>query len=361
MKYNLLLMLMLAFGLSQGCLDPIDLAVPAKERETLVIQAKLSKGEPSVVEAVVNRLFDFTASSRIPVVVRSVELIDEDGTVVTLEANSATTYIAVIDESSPMVIDYGRSYRLKVATFDGRLVESDMEVLLPTPVPDKLTFTTGTVLNDSTLVDEDIVQVYVSTDLRANPGSPTKSRMRWELEVTYEADDAPIVPDVEPKTCWISQTPELDQIKTVDGEELSDERIDDFLVGEVTVGPNFAKGVYINVYQESLTASALTYWEQVGELVQRSGNMFEAPVGKLATNFRNVNEGVADEIFGYFYATDQQVVRVFVDPSDVGNPTPLCPWTGMVAPGRGCTIPQLCCDCSMVPNSTTVKPEYWVR
>ena len=360
MKYKFIVFLLLAFGLSNGCLDPIDLEVPAKERETLVIQAKLSKGSPSVVEVVVNRLFDFTASSRIPVTARSVELLDDDGNVVDLEATSTSSYIAVIDESNPMKIEFGKSYQIKVATFDSRVFVSDMEALLPTPDPDVLAFSTATTRNDSTGVDENIVQVLISTDLRAEVSSSLKSRMRWEVEVAYEADDAPITGE-DPKTCWITTLADLNDIKTVDGEELGDDRIDNFLVAELTVNSNFAKGVYINVYQESLTESALEYWRQVGELVQRSGNMFEAPVGKLATNFRNANDGVADEIFGYFYVTDPKVIRVFVDPSDVGNPTPLCPWTGQVAPGRGCTIPQLCCDCSQVPNSSLVKPEYWVR
>lgn len=361
MKYYFWMVCIGLLSLSQGCLDPIDLEVPAKERETLVIQAKLSKGEPSVVEAVVNRLFDFTAASRMPVTVRSVELIDEDGNTVELEATSTIDYIAIIENNDPrMTIDYGRSYQIRVKTFDNREFISDMEPLLPTPVPDRLTFDTGTVLNDSTAVTENIVRVFVSTGLRSAITPDVKSKLRWEVELAYEVDDAPI-DGTEPKTCWITTLPELSDIKTVDGDELSNDNIDDFLIAELKVGPNFAKGVYINVYQESLTESSLLYWEQVGELVQRSGNMFEAPVGKLATNFRNANEGVADEIFGYFYATNQEVARVYIDPSDVGNPTPICPWTGMVAPGRGCNIPQICCDCSELPRSTIIKPEYWVK
>jgi hypothetical protein len=89
--------------------------------------------------------------------------------------------------------------------------------------------------------------------------------------------------------------------------------------------------------------------------------MFEAPVGKLETNFRNANEGIKDEIFGYFYATSREVIRVYIDPSEVGNPASICPWTGRVNPGRGCNIPEICCDCSLLKGSSTVKPEYWVK
>ncbi len=361
MKYFFWIACFVLIGTFQSCLDPIDLEVPAKERETLVIQAKLSKGEPSIVEAVVNRLFDFTAASRMPVTVRSVELIDEDGNKIELEATSTINYIAVIEENDPrMTIDYGRSYQIRVSTFDNRVFISDMESLLPTPAPDNLTFSTGTMVNDSTEILEDIVRVFINTGLRSSITPDVKSRLRWEVEVAFEADDAPL-DGTEPKTCWITTLAELTDIKTVDGEELADESINDFLIAELPVNTNYAKGVYINVYQESLTESALTYWEQVGELVERSGNMFESPVGKLSTNFRNANEGVVDEIFGYFYATEQEVARVYIDPSAVGNPTPLCPWTGQVAPGRGCNIPQLCCDCASIPNSTTIKPEYWIR
>jgi hypothetical protein len=344
-----------------GCLDPIDLEVPATERETLVIQAKLSKGNPSVVDAIVNRLFDFTPSSRIPVTVREVLLIDEDGSTKVLAPTSSSGYRAIIAENdAEMSIEYGKSYKIKVSTFDNRVFESDLETLLPVPTPEELYFKRGTTKDDSTGVDLDIAQIFVSTGLNTDIGTQSKSKMRWEVELAYQATDAP-VDGTEPKTCWITNIAELSKIKVVDGNEISGDRIEDLLIAELKVGPDFAEGVYVNVYQESLTEPALLYWQQLGELVERSGNMFEAPVGKLETNFRNANEGIKDEIFGYFYATSREVIRVYIDPSEVGNPASICPWTGRVNPGRGCNIPEICCDCSLLKGSSTVKPEYWVK
>jgi hypothetical protein len=361
MKHYLWILLIGLFSLSQGCLDPIDFDVPAMERETLVIQGKLVKGEPSVVEVVVNRLFDFTAASRLPVTVRSVELIDEDGNIVELEATSTIDYVATIEDNDPrMTIDYGRSYQIRVSTFDNRVFISDLEPLLPAPQPDQLSFSVGTALNDSTLIEEDVLNIFINTGLRSELTPGQKSKLRWEVEVVYEVDDDPDG-QVEPKTCWIATQAELSDIKTIDGDELTNESIENFLIANLKVGPNYAKGVYVNVYQESLTESSLKYWEQVGELVQRSGNMFEAPVGKLVTNFRNANEGSVDEIFGYFYTTEQKVTRIYIDPSDVGNPTPNCPYTGMRSQSRDCNQPLVCCDCLRLPNSTVIKPEYWVK
>ena len=360
-KINYYLFALLAsFFLVSGCLDEIQLDVPGKERETLVIQAKLEKGNPSVVEALVNKLFDFTSSSRIPVVVKSVILIDEDGNTKDLEANSLNGYVAVIEENDPDIsIDFGRAYQLKVATFDGREFISELEILDPVPVPDGLTWEKAVVTDDSTGIQENILQFYISTPLISDLGNGSPSNLRWDLETAYQATDAPITGMEPPKICYITVPSELSKIKTVDGNELADNRIDRFLIAETKVSSIFAEGLYFNVFQESLGEKALQYWEQVGELVDRSGNMFEAPVGKLVTNFSNTGEAADDEIFGYFYATSQEVIRIFVEPGEVGNPSPTCPWTGQVAPGRGCTIPQICCDCSVLDGASTTKPDYW--
>ena len=355
-----LFVLLTSFFVVTGCLDEIQLDVPGKERETLVIQAKLEKGNPSVVEALVNNLFDFTASSRLPVVVRSIVLIDENGNTKELKANSINGYFAVIEENDPDIdIDFGKSYQIKVNTFDNREFISELELLNPVPVPDGLTWEKAVVTDDSTGMQEDILQFYISTPLISDQGNGSPSNLRWDLETAYQATDAPITGNDTSKICYITVPSELSKIKTVDGKELADNRIDRFLIAETKVSSIFAEGLYFNVFQESLGEKALQYWQQVGELVDRSGNMFEAPVGKLVTNFSNTGEGTDDEIFGYFYATSQEVIRIFVEPGEVGNPSATCPWTGQVAPGRGCTIPQICCDCSVLEGASTTKPDYW--
>ena len=54
MKNIFFLMLVTSFLTVSGCLDPIDLEVPAKERETLIIQGKLGKGDPSIIDVVIS-------------------------------------------------------------------------------------------------------------------------------------------------------------------------------------------------------------------------------------------------------------------------------------------------------------------
>ena len=107
---------------------------------------------------------------------------------------------------------------------------------------------------------------------------------------------------------------------------------------------------------ESLSDEALIYWDQVGSIVNRSGNMFEEPVGKQLTNV------VADEsnpdapIFGYFYATEMDTISIFVDPVDIGSPTLACPPAKPKEPG---CLP--CCDCLGLTGSTNEKPIFWIR
>jgi hypothetical protein len=92
------------------------------------------------------------------------------------------------------------------------------------------------------------------------------------------------------------------------------------------------------------------YWEQIGQVVNRTGGVFEAPAGKVKGNFRNVDDE-NEEVFGYFYATEEAVVRYKVGPGISYLPH-LCSPLGP---------PQnpYCGNCLAHPRSSLDKPDYW--
>jgi len=160
------------------------------------------------------------------------------------------------------------------------------------------------------------------------------------------------------KTCYISEPGDVTNVKLVNGPLLQQDRIENFTV---LVDPAdqyyYAEGFYLNVYQESLNEGAFTYWQQVSELIDRTGSLFEIPAGQLISNLRNVGDE-KEEVIGYFYATQRDTIRVYVSPDQAGNPGTYCPPSGPPSPGSECPD-ELCCDCLSADNSQQKRPIWW--
>ena len=175
---------------------------------------------------------------------------------------------------------------------------------------------------------------------------------------THQITDSPIDFMTQPKTCWVTQNIGVTDVGVVNGNELNGNTISDFTLFKRNVSTEFTEGYYFTVFQQSLSKAAYDYWFQVQQSLNRDGNMFEAPVGKIKSNIKNINDENED-VFGFFYATVQDTVRVYVSPEMAGNPTALCPPNVPAPPGGGCPV-FVCCDCLSVERSGAAKPNWWM-
>nr|HMQ60440.1 hypothetical protein [Flavilitoribacter sp.] len=142
------------------------------------------------------------------------------------------------------------------------------------------------------------------------------------------------------------------------GTELFSDELPGYPVYETAPNYRFHEGYYLNLIQESLSSGAYEYWRQTQELLNRTGSMFESPVGKVQSNFKSLDDETED-VFGYFYATRQDTIRLYVRPEIAGSPPSLCP-PSVPAGGRPCPI-AVCCNCLDQANSSTAKPWYWIE
>jgi len=112
--------------------------------------------------------------------------------------------------------------------------------------------------------------------------------------------------------------------------------------------------------QESLSKGAFEYFFAIGETLKLSGSMFDAAPGKIRSNLFNVNDP-EDEVFGYFYATEQLISNVKFTPDLLGifaNPNNCVQVVPPSFNPLSCRfIP--CCDCSRDINTSLEKPDYW--
>lgn len=339
-----------------ACLDVIDLEVGSDLTESFSFNGFIKKGNPSVVEVVVNRVFDFDPSSLRPIVVRSITVQDETGGSVELELVGTGLYRAIIPANDPnLAVEIGKSYSMSITTFDGRTYESSLETILDVPKPDNIAIGYTSIEREGplgTLIQDTLLQCTINTPLTVND-APT--RLRWSFQRTYRLTDTP--PRGEPKTCYITENIGVNNIAIFDATESTIDRIDDFPLFTLRPDYTFSEGIYINVLQEALSEAAYTYWDQINQVLNRTGNMFEAPAGRIITNFQNINDA-EDPVFGYFYAANVDTVRLFVSPEFAGNPTRLCP-PPPGPPGSTECLVQTCCDCLTDEISTLERPSYW--
>ena len=350
-----------------GCLDEIDFARADAIDEAIAIQGKIVKGSPSFVRVTIRGVFNFTDVPRL-LDARDVTVEDENGNKLELTTRQDGVFFLEIPDDHPTFkVEYGMSYRINVSTFDNREFQSEFEELFPGPQPESLVAErTELEVQDnngnSRIFDQ--LTYSINTPL-APPTFSENARLLWELETTFQFTDTPesygrraCFPtriEEESKTCYIFGSPITNYI-ALDGTELSVDRLDEFNLISTGLNSQYAEGFYLTVLQQSLSPTAFAYWSQVGDVVNRTGDIFQAPAGKVITNISNVNDPKED-VFGFFYATEEFTERVFVSPEMAGNPPLPCP----APPTEGGQAPNDCCNCSSVLRSTTQRPEWWTE
>ena len=355
-------LLIIAVLLLPSCLDQIDLGVKKGFDETIVIDGKLTIGAPSKVIVVVSRLFDFLPSSRTNIRVSEIFIRDEDGNELPLQLTSFETYGLDIPADHPFFkVEYDHSYQIDVTTVTGKRYVSDFETVLPVPKMELVRPVESTVLVEDPEFgyrERDFIEFYLNTPL-INARDATKTSLRWEFECTYAVTDnvlpgqPPCTPPIY-KQCYITEITGLGDQQLWDANISILERLDDFLVYDEAIGHRYAEGYVLHIYQESLTLSALEYWNQVKSISFRTGDMFEAAPGKVKSNFKNVADPEDDRITGFFYATERDTLSHYISPASLGYPDTLCfPLPDSVIK------PHICLDCLVEPGSTVDKPSYW--
>ncbi len=365
MKYRTLnitvfLSLLLLGGL-YSCLDEIELDVPKGLDSAIIVQGSLFKGDPTIVKISINRLFDFTSAGRQQINVRSVVLRDDQGAEIEIpQLGEIGYYEAAISKAQFAVVE-NRSYQIEVNTFDGRTIMSSFEKIPEGPKIEKLSSSiVKKEIPDGRggLVNEDFVRFGVHTPLQTSE-SGDKSYLRWQMERTYQLTDGSIFSSADPKTCYITQQTDVSNLAILDPYTLTSDRIDDFAVFDELINFRFAEGYYLTVYQQPITEGAFTYWNQISNIIERNGNMFEPPAGQLVSNLENINDP-NDLVFGYFYATQSDTMRIYISPAAVGSPARRCPPPPEVEQNSETPCPVLvCCEC--LTEGTAVKPEFWIK
>ena len=132
MKPKIFILCLLVFT---SCLDEISFQTDDSNDGNLVIQAKLSKGNPSIIEVQISKistLQDGEVASPIVVNVERVQLTNDLGQ--TLELTQLTEtgvyFEEIFDDSALFSVEAEQSYQLQILTEQGEEIVSTFEPML---------------------------------------------------------------------------------------------------------------------------------------------------------------------------------------------------------------------------------------
>ncbi len=346
-----------------SCIDEIDFTRSANLQTAFTAEGTLVYGQPTIVTLSLRRLFDGTGTSLRPLNAREVVLLNDANQRIPLTEVEVGLYRVVIPLNHPdFEISFDRSYSLRLTTFDNRIFVSLPEKIVSSPATGELrTILAQRIVRDllGNQTRQDVLEYQIVNPLAIDSdGKPAK--YLWNLEYTWQVKDSPNNQIDSGKICYITEKIDVNSVSVFDGTQAQPGA--DAFIRLYQQQPNwlFASGYYLHVYQQTLSQTAYDYWASVSQVINRNGNMFEPAPGTVRTNFQLEGDDLAtDEIFGYFYCTTVDTLRLYISPQQAGNPAPACPWPpdSPSLPGQCPRVP--CCNCLAEPRSSLTKPHYW--
>ncbi len=347
LKYVLLGLGLIAMA---GCIDEIDLNID-NESQFVIVDGLVSDvpGEYKVK-------LDFSPVIGVgndniltPISGAQVSLIGDNGTSVpyTEDDEDLGVYKAFTS------VTPGISYHIDITTPDGQNITS-----IPTIAPEsslditELDFEVAKVENFNVVGNitvTDFVDLFVSLDLAGKRRHP----VRWRLDGEYQyLEQGRML--LNPKTCYIKETIDFNNIAILNTEEVATETVENVQLFRTLMNHRFHLLYCFHVFQYALTDEEYNYWSRVEELVNIDGTLFDPPPGSIIGNLvNNTNEN--GRVQGYFSVVGQTSKRFFVDVSKKDEFA-----RSECADGfAGRNNPPRCSQCTLIRNSTLVKPPYW--
>jgi Domain of unknown function (DUF4249) len=319
----------------------------------------------------------------------------EKNAIVTLKAHDG--FSTTLTETSPGIYKtpsiagvVGKAYTLSITTSNGNNYASEEVVMKNSPPVDKIY---ARYVSEGQSPGEGI-QIYLDT---SDPKNSTHY-YRWEYEETYEirtpfpskfvwlGGNTIFIRTIEVDNCWATDSSKSIMIQSTTGFE--SDKVTGFPVRFIpAVSPELVIKYSILVKQYALNEKSYIFWNQLKEVNDMQGSLFDKQVGKVTGNISSTTDK-SEIVLGYFDASAISTKRAFFSPREFPDYTPplylqscveTAPLTvpigklgatmeqakntliiadaGGVGPDVVYLSPIACCDCTS--KGTNLKPSYW--
>jgi len=249
----------------------------------------------------------------------------------------------------------GESYHIEIELADGRSFFSEPERM-------PLLLVSGTVHLEPGFIQEPTASggtrnepaVFISADTNI-PEARNPLFLKWTIEGVYAFREiqlpGPFAPPA--KTCIINETISPQNIVLfADNRPDSGQITGQLLATKKVIFDQFYIRYYFNVITSSITERRYNYWQNVDEIINQSGTIFDIPPANVAGNIKNDDSSEMPPL-GYFEASLQDTSREFVLRRDFTFTIP-DPCSRSNAERN-----PACFNCLEIENSTLDRPHYF--
>ncbi len=249
--------------------------------------------------------------------------------------------------------DKNKSYRLMGVLPDGRSIEStyqrvhEVAALDSISVTDSLTIfvnESGKQSNFRSLVFD----VHGSKDLVKD-----NLFMRVNTETSFRVSELICSPFFPPRTCYIINDVKPNKINLFEINSTNSPVFFSTTVHSRIIDYYFGEIYGVDVTLLSYERDSYLYWENLKKLFDQNGEITDVTPARLTGNIKS-NDGT--EVLGLFSVVGKKRLSQLITNADFKtHVNPLCGVAG-IPPWP---LPDACCNCSILPNSTLEKPDYW--
>jgi hypothetical protein len=338
-KKTIAQLLILDLPLWLGCVDKVDLSIPANELPMIIEGFVTDQPGPDTIR--ISRAFPVDGNYYVRVKVDSASLTisDDAGNTDELIGIQGGLYV-----TNTLVGTIGRTYTLRGILPGGISIESTAERMAPAGSLDSIFYEYGVAENTSTGVSEPGFNVYVNATL--DPSS--SRRLRWKFNGTYKLVTNPSLMDLpcaQACQCCVCYASEHETSPIV-----SDTRT----AGSTSINRTFIRFIPINNYtfsdryrvevtQMEISQPVYDFYFNLKRQIDNAGSLFQPPFFELNGNVKTISRGV--KVIGVFSAAALTKRYIYINKSAV-------PFDLVSEAIAG--------DCrSVVENSTTTVPPFW--
>jgi len=339
----IVILILIGFSIS-GCIDEIDFDIE-REGGKLVVSGGIYDHEgPFTVELA---LTDQVSTIPLPLSGADVTLID----------NNENRFRYLETEPGIYGIPIGRvdgrrghTYHIEIELPDGRIYHSIPEIIPMFNGTPETILDPGFIQEPSTtgrLLEVPAVTISANTRI---PDHTEPLFLKWDVESVYSfIENEPASAAAPPaKLCYITRKTDTQTINIIRTDELSSNFIENqHLVIKRIIRDQFYIRHVFGVTVSSISEQRYRYWENVDQIINQSGTIFDAPPATVKGNVINVNDE-NDFALGYFEAAARNSSYDFVTRADlpVFIPNP-------------CPGPAECNNCLLIDDSSLERPDFF--
>lgn len=253
----------------------------------------------------------------------------------------------------------GESFHIEIEC-SGKNYRTDPERVPEPIVPDQLTYEVGYATAVNTIGNEvtrENIDIFIDTPINING---ERSYLRWKTDESWVFTEVQCHPLSIPKSCFMYRKLETERIFIYDSEGISGKYLEQRLIAQKTIDDKveFIERHFFNGHQYTLTKEAYAYWKKVVDLANPSGDIFDLPPAPLPGNVYNIDDQ-RETVLGYFEVASKAIARVDLTKPDL-RPF-IIPTQNYLCSNYGprTNYDEACCQCLVLPNSSTERPDYW--